>query len=97
MNVLLGPFLSAVFVAWPAFILDSAPEGRQATYSGANSFTFGFGSFIGSLVGGYFVNLLSSLIQFNRALSLGLILSAVIRLLSGLSFLVVSETGPRKS
>ena len=96
-NVLLGPFLSAVFVAWPAFILDSAPEGRKATYSGANSFTFGFGSFIGSLVGGYFVNLLSSLIQFNRALSLGLILSAVIRLLSGLSFLVVSETGPRKS
>jgi len=96
-NVLLGPFISAVFVAWPAFILDSAPERRKATYSGANSFTFGFGSFLGSLVGGCSVNILSSLVQFDKALSLGLAFSAVIRLLSGLSFLIISETGPKRN
>jgi len=96
-NVILGPFISAIFVAWPAFVLDSAPEGRKATYSGASSFTFGIGSFVGSLSGGYFVNLLSGLIKFDRALSLGLIFSAAIRLLSGLSFLIISETGPMRN
>ncbi len=95
-NILLGPFISAVFVTLPVFVLDSAPEGRKATYSGANSFTFGLGSFIGSLMGGYFVKLLSGLVRFNRALSLGLIFSALIRLISGLSFLVISETRPRR-
>ncbi len=95
-NVILGPFISAVFVAWPAFILDSAPKGRKATYSGASNFTFGIGSFIGSLSGGYFVNLLSSLVKFDRALSLGLVFSTVIRLFSGLRFLILSETGPRR-
>ena len=96
-NAFMGIAMSAMFVARPTYILDSAPEGKRATYAASNSVVFGLGSSIGSLTGGSLGSHLLSSTDFHGALSTGLLFSALLRLVTGLGFLLVKETSPRST
>ena len=95
-NAILAFSMSASMVTTTAYILDSAPIGRRATYTGAYNLIFGFASFLGSFIGGIFTDYLSASNGTQQVIFIGLICSAVLRLITSMGFLAIKETLPKR-
>lgn len=95
-NAILAFSMSASMVTTTAYILDSAPIGERATYTGAYNLIFGFTSFLGSFTGGIFTDYLSASNETQQVIFIGLICSALLRLITSMGFLAIKETLPPK-
>ncbi|UCC33583.1 MAG: MFS transporter [Candidatus Bathyarchaeota archaeon] len=93
-NAILGFALAASIVTTTAYILDSAPIGKRATYTGAYNLIIGCSSFLGSFVGGVFTDYLSTSNGVHPVIFMGLICSAALRLITSMGFLTIVETIP---
>ncbi|PDM27136.1 hypothetical protein CP083_00305 [Candidatus Bathyarchaeota archaeon B24-2] len=91
-NALLSLSMSASIVSLRAYIMDSAPLGHRANYVAAVNLVSGLATSIGSLVSGVFTSQLSVSLGAERALFIGLIFSAILRLVSSSGFLLIRET-----
>lgn len=90
-HAFLGIFSSAAMVTTTTYILDSAPPGKRATYTASYNFVFGLVTFFGSLIGGIFANVLS-MSGVANPIFFGLIISALLRIVTSTSFLKIKET-----
>jgi len=88
--------MSADMVTTTTYILDSAPLGKRATYTAANSLIFGLMAFLGSLVGGAFTDCLLTSMNKEQAIFTGLMVSAGLRIITSAGFLFIKETRSMK-
>lgn len=95
-HAILGFSMSCFSVSSTSYILDSAPIGRRGTYIGAYNLVFGFVSFLGSLAGGTFADYLSAANGVEQVVFIGLVLSAVMRLITSVGFMTIKETLPQR-
>jgi MFS family permease len=79
-------------VTTTTYILDSAPVARRATYTASYNLIFGISTFLGSLGGGMFADSLSAINGTHQTIFTGLIISAIMRLITSISFLAIKET-----
>jgi MFS family permease len=93
-HVALSAFISAVMVTTTAYILDSAPATKRATYTASYNLIFGVATFLGSLSGGIFAGSLSATNGESKIIFTGLLISAIMRLIASMSFLAIKETLP---
>ena len=91
-NTLLSLSVSASTVSLKAYIMDSAPLGRRANYVAAVNLVSGLTTSLGSLTSGVFTSQLSISLGAERALFIGLVFSAILRLVSSSGFLLIRET-----
>jgi MFS family permease len=94
--VLAEAFLGIGRGAWMSsestYLIDLAPEGKRATYLATNTAIFGISMFVGNISGGYLTeNYLQSSGAF-QGIHLGLVISAIFRLLTGLLYVKIYET-----
>ncbi len=91
-ETLLGLGMGAWMSSGPTYIIDLAPTEMRATYLAINTAIFGIASFFGNLLGGYITdNFLITAGTFN-GINAGLLISAVLRLSTGLLYFSIYET-----
>lgn len=96
-DVVLGVGMGAWMSSGPTYIIDMAPTELRATYIAANTAIFGISTFIGNLAGGYITdNFLAAGGGF-QGIQNGLLLSAALRLLTGLLYITIFETHALKN
>lgn len=77
------------------YVIDLAPGELRATYIAASATAFGLASFAGSLLGSYVTeHVLTS--GGMDAINTGLVISAVLRVVLGLTYINVFESRPGK-
>jgi len=91
-NVTLSAFIAADVVTTTTYILDFAPTDRRTTYTASYNLIYGIATFLGSLAGGVFAESLSALNGIHQTIFAGLIISAIMRIIAGTSFLTIKET-----
>ena len=90
MGIGMGAWMSSE----PTYIIDIAPGELRATYMAASMTSFGLAAFMGSLMGGYVAdNFFTGELQ---GVEMGLIISGVLRLVTGLLFMKAYESRPRR-
>jgi DHA1 family tetracycline resistance protein-like MFS transporter len=87
-----GIIMGAWMISTNTYILDLAPQGMRATYLATNSAIFGLAAFIGPIVGGYITDFLISAEGSSNAISLALLISAILRIPLALLYLKIFET-----
>lgn len=95
-HALLAFSMSASSVSATAYILDSAPIGKRDTYTGTYNLIFGLSAFLGSLAGGIFADYLSAANGVEQVIFIGLVTSAMLRLITSVGFLAIKETFPKE-
>jgi len=91
-GVALSAFIAADVVTTTTYILDSAPIDRRTTYTALYNLIYGIATFLGSLAGGAFAESLSALNGVHQTVFVGLIISAIMRIVASTSFLTIKET-----
>ena len=77
------------------YVIDLAPKDLRATYLASSTTAFGLATFIGSNISGYVVETFFTSAGF-AGLNMGLYISSILRLFSGLGYLTIRESGFRK-
>jgi len=91
-NILTGIGMAAWMSSSPTYIIDIAPRDLRATYLAANTAFFGIATFIGNMSGGYITNNILSTGSGYEGIHYGLMISAFLRILTGLLFMKIQET-----
>ncbi len=86
-----GVFMSLSIVSETAYILDCAEEGERASFTAMFNFLTGIFSFTGSMVGGFLTDLFKFSLTTSTSLNLVLLVSLVLRVVSGLSYKTLKE------
>ncbi len=90
MGIGMGAWMSSE----PTYIIDIAPGELRATYMAASMTSFGIAAFMGSLIGGYVGdNFFTGELQ---GVEMGLIISGVLRLVTGLLYMLAYESRPQR-
>jgi MFS family permease len=95
-HAVLGFSMASFSVSSTSYILDSAAIGRRGTYTGAYNLVFGFASFLGSFAGGTFADYLSAANGVEQVVFIGLVTSAIMRLMTSVGFMTIKETLPKR-
>ena len=94
-EVFLGIGMGAWMSSEGTYVIDLAPGELRATYIAASATAFGLASFAGSLLGSYVTeHVLTS--GGMDAINTGLVISAVLRVVLGLTYITVFESRPGK-
>ena len=94
-EVFLGIGMGAWMSSEGTYVIDLAPGELRATYIAASATAFGLASFAGSLLGSYVTeHVLTS--GGMDAINTGLVISAVLRVVLGLTYINVFESRPGK-
>lgn len=96
-EVILGIGMGAWMSSGPTYIIDMAPTELRTTYLATNTAVFGVSAFLGSLASGYITDNFFAVGGSFEGINLGLLISAVLRFLTGLLYLKVYETFPKSS
>jgi MFS family permease len=91
-ETLLGLGMGAWMSSGPTYIIDLAPTEMRATYLSINTAIFGIASFFGNLLGGYITDTFLLTTGIFNGINTGLLISAVLRLSTGLLFFSIYET-----
>jgi MFS family permease len=95
MEAMIGVGISAWMSSELVYVIDIASEELRATYIATNMTGFGLSTFIGSLLGGFITNYLFKVQSSYEGIKTGLLISAGLRLITGLFFLKIYETFPK--
>jgi MFS family permease len=90
MGIGIGAWMSSE----PTYIIDIAPGELRATYMAASMTSFGLAAFTGSLISGYVAN--NFFTGELKGIEMGLIISGVLRLITGLLYMLAYESRPKR-
>jgi len=88
-ELFLGLGMAAWMISESTYVIDLAPSDLRATYLASSTAAFGIASFIGSNLGGYIIE---SYFNGLEGLSVGLFISAALRVVFGLAYLTAYES-----
>jgi MFS family permease len=91
-DIILGVGMAAWMSSGPTYVIDLAPLDMRATYLAANTAVFGVATFFGNLAGGYVTDNILAVEGTMQGIHAGLLISAALRLLTGLLYLKIFET-----
>jgi MFS family permease len=91
-NTLLGLGMGAWMSSGPTYIIDMAPRHLRATYLAANTAIFGVSTFAGNLISGYLADYVLAPQGGLQGIHAGLLISAFLRLTTGLTYIWIHET-----
>lgn len=91
-EVMIGIGMGAWMSSGPTYIIDMAPRELRATYLATNTTLFGVSAFLGSLASGQIIENLLAAGGALRGIEIGLIISALMRIATGLLFFRIYET-----
>jgi MFS family permease len=93
-DVIMGVAMGAWMSSGPTYMMDLAPTELRATYLAANTAVFGVAAFFGNLAGGYVTENFLAVEGTLQGIHSGLLLSAILRFVTGLLYIKIYETYP---
>lgn len=91
-NILSGLGIGSWISSRATYIIDIAPDKYRGTYLSFNTALFGVATFTGSLAGGFITENFPSTGSGYTGIHIGLVISGILRMITGLLFLTIPET-----